>query len=227
MNADIQRLFIENGIRHPCLAIVKLVVIGLMCRLVSVEQICVLARTWWSQLKEPLGFTRNQPLHPTTVTRLLGRIDGDDLSAVFQCWMSSELAEQTFCASVDGKTANNACDEQGIVSGFAIDLKQSLAGFEVQAKLGEPTVLVNHLSSLFERYPGLRLLTGDAYYAARTLCQSIVDLQRDYLMAVKGNAGELYQAIQLEFVHLTTPPAACDVAKKGGSISYLSAPFRP
>ena len=67
--------------------------------------------------------------------------------------MSSKLAKQTFCASVDGKTANNACDEQGIaimVNVFAHNLKQSLAGFEVQAKSGEPTVLVNYLSSLFE-----------------------------------------------------------------------------
>ena len=38
----------------------------------------------------------------------------------------------------------------------------------------------NQLAQLFERYPGLRLLTMDALYAERDLCQAIVSHGRDY-----------------------------------------------
>lgn len=231
VNEEIQRLFAEieqgitdprkpNGIRHPCVAIIKLVVVGLMCRLVSIEQIAALGRQSWHQLKPALGFTHLKPPHATTISRLLGRIEVDQLSKVFTQWMAHQLTDASFSASVDGKTANSASNEEGgvcmMVNLFAHQLNQSLAGLEVETKSGEPTVLKKHLKSLFESYPGLKLLTGDAYYTGRTLCQAIVDLQRDYLVAVKRNAGELHEAVQYFFAHQpNSRPAGCDVSKKG------------
>jgi hypothetical protein len=104
-----------------------------------------------------------------------------------------------------------------MVNIFSGQLKQSLAGFEVETKSGEATVLATHLEILFDSYPGLKLLTGDAHYAGRNLCQAIVDLQRDYLVTVKANAGDLYEAIDLEFrSQRDESPAAKEVDKKGG-----------
>jgi hypothetical protein len=120
MNEAIEKLFLtieENltdprkprGVRHPFPSIIKLLVVGLMCRLVSVEQICVLACQSWDDIKEPLGFTRKKPPHPTTITRLLNRVGVDELSALFIDWMSHCLAnkvnESELIAAVDGKTA--------------------------------------------------------------------------------------------------------------------------
>ena len=51
----------------------------------------------------------------------------------------------------------------------------------------EPGVLREQLGPLFERYPGLRLLTMDALYAERDLCQAIAGHGRDYLVRIKGN----------------------------------------
>ena len=78
MNKEIEPLFGEidcwlsdprkpRGVRHPCTSIIKLLVIGVMCGLVS--EICTLAGRWWGELKIPLGFTGNRPPHPTTITR--------------------------------------------------------------------------------------------------------------------------------------------------------------
>ena len=49
------------------------------------------------------------------------------------------------------------------------------------------SVVGEQLGRLFEDYPGLGLLTMDALYAERDLCQAIVSHGRDYLMRIKGN----------------------------------------
>ena len=51
------------------------------------------------------------------------------------------------------------------------------------------------MGQLFERYPGLRLLTMDALYAERDLCQAIVSYGRDYLVRIKGNQPEVLAAL--------------------------------
>ena len=40
---------------------------------------------------------------------------------------------------------------------------------------------------MFQRYPGLGLLTMDARYTERDLCQAIVSHGGDYLVRIKGN----------------------------------------
>ena len=51
------------------------------------------------------------------------------------------------------------------------------------------------LGQLFERYPGLRLLTMDALYAERDLCQAIVSHGRDYLVRIEGNQPQVLAAL--------------------------------
>jgi predicted transposase YbfD/YdcC len=49
-----------------------------------------------------------------------------------------------------------------------------------------------------------RVLTGDALFCQRSLCQQVGDAGGDYLLTVKENQGTLYRAIQFLF----DPPAA-------------------
>ena len=61
-----------------------------------------------------------------------------------------------------------------MVNVLAHDLRLCLAQWPASEKRYEPGVLQEQLAPLFERYPGLRLLTMDALYAERGLCQAIV-----------------------------------------------------
>ena len=56
-------------------------------------------------------------------------------------------------------------------------------------------MLLEQLAQLFQGYPGLRLLTMDALYAERDLCQAIVGHGRDYLVRIKGNQPEALAAL--------------------------------
>ena len=101
------------------------------------------------------------------------------------------VADQEVNASVDGKWAKQSKDAQGnplmMVNVLAHDLKLCLAQWPATEKRYEPGVLREKLGRLFEDYPGLRLLTMDALYAERDLCQGIVSHGRDYLVRIKGN----------------------------------------
>ena len=68
------------------------------------------------------------------------------------------------------------------------DLTQPLFTFKVVQH--PPLQWSNTSAPLFERYLGLRLLTMDALYAERDLCQAIVDHGRDYLARVKGESAD-------------------------------------
>ena len=48
---------------------------------------------------------------------------------------------------------------------------------------------------MFQRYPGLRLLTMDALHAERDLCQAIASHGRDYLVRIKGNQPAVLAAL--------------------------------
>ena len=78
-----------------------------------------------------------------------------------------------------------------MVNVLAHDLKLCLAQWPASEKRYEPAVLREQLGRLFQSYPGLGLLSMDALYAERDLCQAIVGHGRDYLVGLPGaNQGE-------------------------------------
>ena len=109
------------------------------------------------------------------------------------------VADRELNASVDGKWAKQSGDSNGnplvMVNVLAHDLRLCLAQWPASERRYEPRVLREQLSQLFEDYPGLRLLTMDALYAERDLCQAIVSHGRDYLARIKGNQPEALAAL--------------------------------
>ena len=121
---------------------------------------------------------------------------------------------------MDGKWARQSEDARGnplgMVNVLAHDLKLCLAQWPMTEKRYEPAVLRSRLERLFEHYPGLRLLTMDALYAERDLCQAIVSYGRDYMVRVKGNRPTLLSALSEGFGEAEVgKPQAETVDKKG------------
>ena len=146
-------------------------------------------------LKEPLGFVRDHPPHATTISRTLAGVSYEQLQGALTGWVARVVAEQEVNASVDGKWAKQSEGSHGnplvMVNVLANDLKLCLAQWPASEKRHEPGVFGELLGRLFEDYPGLRLLTMDALYAERDLCQAIVSHGRDYLVRIRGNQPEV------------------------------------
>ena len=107
--------------------------------------------------------------------------------------------DQELNASADGKWAKQSVDANGnplvMVNVLAHGLKLCLAQWPASEKRYEPGVLREQLGRLLEDYPGLGLLTMDALYAERDLCQAIVSHGRDYVVRIKGNQPEVLAAL--------------------------------
>ena len=66
---------------------------------------------------------------------------------------------------------------------------------------------LRELGALFERYPFLRILTGDALFAGNPLCSEIITHGRHYLFQIKDNQKDLREKMELVFArHLSREP---------------------
>ena len=217
-----------RGVRRPFQAILRLTLLGLICGQTTMAHIALFARMHWPELKEPLGFHREHPAHATTIPRTLAGESYEQLQGALTGWVARVAADQELNASVNGKWAKQSNvvaerteDAQGnplvMVNVLAHDLKLCLAQWPAAEKRYEPGVLREQLGRLFEDYPGLGLLTMDALYAERDLCQAIVGHGRDYLMRIKGNQPAVLAALVEGFTaeELGKPQAETLEKKRG------------
>jgi hypothetical protein len=212
----------RRGRRHPCAGLLALAFLGCLCRHTELAVLQRWARHHWALLRGPLGFDRPDPPHATTLSRLLAAFDPDQFQRAFVGWLRAALdALPLEAAAVDGKTCKQGHDADGdpvhVLNVFVHDVKVCLGQWAVgDGKETEPEVLKAHLQEVFDRYPGVRLLTGDALFCQRPLAGLIVAAGRDYLLAVKDNQPDMAEAFQTAFAAAQrTEPDAQSAEKRG------------
>jgi hypothetical protein len=210
-----------RGIRHPYSSLLSLVFLGLLCRQAELAALQRWAEDHWERLRGALGFTRDHPPHATTMSRALARFSLEQFRDVFARWITSQpRSDQVFAAAVDGKTSKQGHDANGdpihMLNIFAHELSICLAQFPVsEGKPTEPQALKEGLEELLERYPLLRLFTGDALFTQRPLAHVLLAAGRDFLFAVKDNQPDLLEAIKASFSAIARrTPDAKTVEKK-------------
>lgn len=213
----------RRGVRHPFSSILGLVLLGLVCRLTEFAALERWASRHWRLLRRPLGFTRGRPPHATTLSRTLAKFSLAEFQAAFSQWLQAVVADQaTIVVAVDGKTSKQGLDPQGdpiqMLHVFAQDIKACLAQWPLEGvKSTEPEVLKAHLSELFEKYPALRLITGDALYAQRNLAELVVSSGHDYLFQIKANQPDILEAAQCCFAQAEDRETTAQTREKKGA----------
>jgi hypothetical protein len=216
-----------RGVRHPFSGILALALLGMICRIHEFAALRRWAASHWRLLQRPLGFKRGRPPHPTTLSRTVAKFSLEQFQAAFSHWLQAILADQNaFCVAVDGKTCRQGFDAHGdpvqMLNVFVQDLKACLGQWPLEGdKSTEPEVLKAHLGELFERYPALRLITGDALYAQRNLAELILASGHDYLFQIKGNQPDVLDAAKTCFAEADDAGAAAKTAEKRGAKQKL------
>jgi len=211
-----------RGVRHPYHSLLALTFLGLLCRQTDMAGLQRWAEDHWKALREPLGFTRKEAPHATTLSRAAAKFSLERLRDVFARWVVSVAGPQAaVTVAVDGKTSKQGHDAHGepihMLNVFAHELNLCLAQFPVtDGKPTEPQTLKHALKELLEHYPFLRLFTGDALFTQRPLAHVLLKADRDFLFAVKNNQPELLEAVLTSFRDTAArPPDAKSVEKKG------------
>jgi DDE_Tnp_1-associated len=212
-----------RGVRHPVRGILTLVFLGLLGRIREMEVLVRWAKANWDELREPLGFLRDEPPHATTISRTLARCDLAQFSLAFLTWVKQLTPDLPLTVAVDAKTSRQGKDEFGhpvqLLTVMLHELKIVVAQWSVRGeKTNEPNVLLNHLEELHQRIPALRCFTGDAIFAQRPLAEAIEDENCDYVLQIKANQSEVLEAARCSLgeAHERKPQAE-SVEKRGDS----------
>lgn len=221
-----------RGVRHPFTSMLALTFVGLLCRQTDFASLQRWAKDHWRTLKGALGFTRKKPPHATTLSRAVSRFSLEQFRDAFARWLISlPETHSAVVASVDGKTSKQGHDADGdpihMLNIFAHDLGLSLGQFPVSdGKPTEPQALKAALAELLEHYPFLHLFTGDALFTQRPLARAILDVDCDFLFAVKDNQPDLVEAIRASFEDVATQsPDVETKEKKGEKFTHASSGY--
>lgn len=150
-----------------------------------------------------LGFNRKPPC-ANCFRKLLLKLDPAALEHVLTAWISGVLGEpnsaELAAVCMDGKTLCNTLTPHGRSLQLLALLDQKTGCVLSQQAVPGHT---NEAKSALELLKTLvlqgRVITGDAMFCQRDVCQQIVDSGGDYLFTVKDNQPDLKQQIEADF----------------------------
>jgi len=208
-----------QGRQFPLAALLTLAVAAILANHLSVLAIAEWGAAQGDASRRALGFTGHTMPHQTTLHRLFARLDAHLLAITLSRAVRSAMREPETAlgaslrgaggVAVDGKAHRGrlarhlllacpihmlsaVCHETGLV---LAQLPVTASGDKPAAELATATALIAHLD-----WQG-RVLTGDALYCQRALCQQVIDAGGDYLVLVKGNQPELHRDLATLFAH--------------------------
>ena len=186
----------------------------------------------WGRLQDAatlaaLGFTCDQTPAVSTLQLVFRQLDVVAFEAALGSWAQGILGDRREAIAIDGKALRGihgeelpgvrlvsvSCDAAGLVLAQPADLAAEPrrrasgprdSGGQGSEYAGELTLA----PTLLGRVPlAGRVVTGDALYCQRGLCQQILDAGGDYLVVVKANQPDLYDDLALLFA--PPPGEAC------------------
>ena len=187
----------------------------------------VYAKNHWDILSEEFNAKHWQPPDGETFRLLFIDLPPNTLSCVFEKWMSNFLKDKVFDAALDGKACRGVINPDKpngkgleVLNVFAHDLQVTLTQWPLANKKGESAVAKANMEELIKKFPGIRILTGDAGLSGRNLCETIITYRKDYLIRIKVNQPEIEESLQYWFserLKQNTKPDAKSIEKKRSS----------
>lgn len=193
---------IAKGRRHPLPAILALATAAMLSGARSLYAIAQ-----WGRLQDPsvlhaLGFTRDTTPAVSTLHLVFRRIETTAFEAALQDWAQQNLGERGATIAIDGKGLRGSTARNCRGCGWLPPMPMTPAwcwrkrGVRTDEHEAELTLAPAVLAAL--PLEG-RLVTGDALYCQRAVCQQILDGGGEYLVIVKANQEKLSDAVALLF----------------------------
>jgi predicted transposase YbfD/YdcC len=175
---------------------------GSICGAESWRDFVVFGKEKLPFLREYFPFTSGIPCK-NTFARVLAALNPEEFRCCLIAWVSelqSTSQNEREVIAIDGKTLRNSANTAGgvnaihMVSAFATNAKLVLAQQKVAEKSNEITAIPALLKLLDIRG---QTVTIDAMGCQREIATQIQEQSGDYVLALKGNQGNLNEAVRL------------------------------
>ncbi len=194
----------RQGRRHPLAAMLAAVVCAMLCGArgysAIVQWLHALPVPWWHRL----GFTRRPP-KDHAFRDLLAAMSPEAFEAAVRAWIGGVLGEainedELRAVAIDGKTLCGTLTAHQravhLLSLFDQQLGCVLSQQRVDEKTNEHKAALELLQTIVLKNC---VVTGDAIFCQREVCQQIVDSGGDYFVIVKENQPNLRENIAAEY----------------------------
>jgi hypothetical protein len=193
----------RQGRRHPLAAMLTAIVCAILTGARGYRTIAHWVRSQDATVWLWLGFHRKPPC-ANSFRNLLLALEPEVLETILRQWMASVIplpaADAIQSVAMDGKTLCNtlAAHERNVQ---LLSLLDQATGGVLSQQVVPPTT--NEAKTAIDILKTIilkgRLVTGDAMFCQRELCEQIVDSGGDYLFVVKDNQPELKAAVEADF----------------------------
>jgi hypothetical protein len=199
-----------QGRRHSLAAMLAAVVCSLLCGARGYAPIAQWLHAQPVEVWHLLGFFRRPP-KKEAFRKLLMRIMPEALEEAVSRWVQDALSTLPKSSSprpvaVDGKTLCGTLQPHQrtvhLLSAFDHQTGCVLSQMPVDSKTNEAKTVLELLKGLVLRG---RVVTGDAAFCQREVCQTIVDSGGDYFFVVKENQPTLMSDIAADFQPAFSP----------------------
>jgi hypothetical protein len=192
-----------RGRRHPLAAMLTTIVCAILTGSRGYRSIAQWVRSQNATVWQWLGFHR-KPSCANCFRNLLLALKPEVLEAILRQWMAAVIqlppSDAVQSVAMDGKSLCNtlAAHERNV---HLLSLLDQATGGVLSQQAVPPTT--HEAKTAVELLKTIvlngRLVTGDAMFCQRELCEEIVDSGGDYLFVVKDNQPELKAAAAADF----------------------------
>lgn len=189
-----------SGRRYPLPALLNLIAVATLAGMRSLEGIAQFARDHGVALTHALGFRSGRTPCKATLSNLLRRLDTRAYEDALSKWIVARCPDLGDHLCLDGKTARGSKtkDLPGVhlLSAYAPQVAGVVAQIRVDRKTNEHKAALELLGVL--PVAG-KVVTGDAIFCQKDVCQAVFDAAGDYLFTVKDNQPTLHFDIATMF----------------------------
>ncbi|MBE9071004.1 ISAs1 family transposase [Leptolyngbya cf. ectocarpi LEGE 11479] len=194
----------QHSIDHLLIDIVMITICAVICGAESWVEVENYGNAKQSWLGTFLALPHGIPSHDT-IERLFARLRPEQLQACFLTWVNAAFEfSKGQLITVDGKTLRGSYERGGkrgmihMVSAWASENQIVLGQRKVDEKSNEITAIPELLNVL--DLEGA-VVSIDAMGCQTAIAEQIVDQQGDYVLALKGNQGNLLEDVSQVFSH--------------------------
>jgi hypothetical protein len=190
----------RKGRVHPLVSILGLTVVAMLAGARSLEAIAQFGRDHGLPLAHALGFRRAKTPNKSALSKVFRRLDTAAFEAALRVWLTGRGATATEHIALDGKTLIGSKADglpgRHLLGAYATEHAAVLGQLEVAHTTNEHKTALRLLGVL--PLAGT-VVTADAMFTHRDVCDTITDAGGEYLLAVKDNQAILHHDIEHAF----------------------------